>query len=118
MLPMCSMMSAQAGRGASPVDTLDVPGRLAQLGERRLDKAEVAGSSPASPIARTRWKRRVFLCPQRRRGEGSDRAASSWRPPFWRLAFAYYQWTTCFVPGVLWLHTGRTRGCTPALVNA
>ena len=24
------------------------PGRLAQLGERRLDKAEVAGSSPAS----------------------------------------------------------------------
>ena len=27
------------------------PGRLAQLGERRLDKAEVAGSSPASPIA-------------------------------------------------------------------
>ena len=26
------------------------PGRLAQLGERRLDKAEVAGSSPASPI--------------------------------------------------------------------
>jgi hypothetical protein len=27
-------------------------GRLAQLGERRLDKAEVAGSSPASPINR------------------------------------------------------------------
>ena len=25
------------------------PGRLAQLGERRLDKAEVTGSSPVSP---------------------------------------------------------------------
>ena len=31
---------------------LPPPGRLAQLGERRLDKAEVAGSSPASPIVR------------------------------------------------------------------
>ena len=29
-------------------DTFTTPGRLAQLGERRLDKAEVAGSSPAS----------------------------------------------------------------------
>ena len=28
-----------------------VPGRLAQLGERRLDKAEVTGSSPVSPTA-------------------------------------------------------------------
>ena len=27
-----------------------VPGRLAQLGERRLDKAEVTGSSPVSPM--------------------------------------------------------------------
>ena len=27
-----------------------IPGRLAQLGERRLDKAEVTGSSPVSPI--------------------------------------------------------------------
>jgi hypothetical protein len=27
------------------------PGRLAQLGERRLDKAEVTGSSPVSPMA-------------------------------------------------------------------
>src|SRR3954465_9030319 len=26
-----------------------LPGRLAQLGERRLDKAEVTGSSPVSP---------------------------------------------------------------------
>lgn len=32
------------------VDTLEqLPGRLAQLGERRLDKAEVTGSSPVSP---------------------------------------------------------------------
>ncbi len=30
--------------------TFVAPGRLAQLGERRLDKAEVAGSSPASSI--------------------------------------------------------------------
>ena len=29
------------------------PGRLAQLGERRLDKAEVTGSSPVSPIERS-----------------------------------------------------------------
>src|SRR5215217_4418895 len=30
----------------------DLPGRLAQLGERLLDKQEVTGSSPVSPIAR------------------------------------------------------------------
>jgi hypothetical protein len=37
--------------GYRPVDTLgSCPGRLAQLGERRLDKAEVTGSSPVSPI--------------------------------------------------------------------
>jgi hypothetical protein len=30
--------------------TVRLPGRLAQLGERRLDKAEVTGSSPVSPI--------------------------------------------------------------------
>src|SRR4051794_30341445 len=29
-----------------------LPGRLAQLGERRLDKAEVTGSSPVSPITK------------------------------------------------------------------
>jgi len=32
------------------VARLASPGRLAQLGERRLDKAEVTGSSPVSPI--------------------------------------------------------------------
>ena len=31
---------------------LPLPGRLAQLGERRLDKAEVTGSSPVSPTSR------------------------------------------------------------------
>ncbi len=36
-----------------PADTLGIiPGRLAQLGERRLDKAEVTGSSPVSPITK------------------------------------------------------------------
>ena len=30
------------------------PGRLAQLGERRLDKAEVTGSSPVSPTEKAR----------------------------------------------------------------
>src|SRR4051794_901000 len=30
------------------------PGRLAQLGERRLDKAEVTGSSPVSPTFENR----------------------------------------------------------------
>jgi hypothetical protein len=36
-----------------PVARLADPGRLAQLGERRLDKAEVTGSSPVSPIQET-----------------------------------------------------------------
>ena len=36
-------------QGKIPGATLDDPGPLAQLGERRLDKAEVAGSSPARP---------------------------------------------------------------------
>ena len=36
-----------------PLASLGVPGRLAQLGERRLDKAEVAGSSPVSPTSET-----------------------------------------------------------------
>ena len=33
------------------------PGRLAQLGERRLDKAEVTGSSPVSPTSKTALRR-------------------------------------------------------------
>src|SRR4029077_7976819 len=37
-------------RASAGATFTDPPGRLAQLGERRLDKAEVAGSSPASPI--------------------------------------------------------------------
>jgi hypothetical protein len=37
-------------QAACPLLGLQAPGRLAQLGERRLDKAEVTGSSPVSPI--------------------------------------------------------------------
>ena len=46
-------LSLRAGRlRLRRVDRLGpFPGRLAQLGERRLDKAEVTGSSPVSPIA-------------------------------------------------------------------
>ena len=41
---------AEHGRRARPpLLGLPLPGRLAQLGERRLDKAEVTGSSPVSP---------------------------------------------------------------------
>ena len=36
--------------GPQAVAKLAEPGPLAQLGERRLDKPEVAGSSPARPI--------------------------------------------------------------------
>ena len=32
------------------------PGRIAQLGERRLDKAEVTGSSPVTPIESWGWR--------------------------------------------------------------
>jgi hypothetical protein len=37
------------------------PGRLAQLGERRLDKAEVTGSSPVSPIEGIGWEAALIL---------------------------------------------------------
>ena len=36
------------------------PGRLAQLGERRLDKAEVTGSSPVSPMRSKSTCQRAF----------------------------------------------------------
>ena len=39
-----------ASEGAQVLDKLDAPGRLAQLGERQLDKLEVTGSSPVAPI--------------------------------------------------------------------
>jgi hypothetical protein len=41
--------------------TIVDPGRLAQLGERRLDKAEVAGSSPASSIIGVAHRRGLRL---------------------------------------------------------
>jgi hypothetical protein len=45
-----AMGIARRGSQTIYVDRLDfIPGRLAQLGERRLDKAEVIGSSPISP---------------------------------------------------------------------
>ncbi len=47
---------------------MPVPGRLAQLGERQLDKLEVTGSSPVTPIRKVSvlclWgtrQRTVFL---------------------------------------------------------
>jgi hypothetical protein len=46
--------------GDGRVDRLGFPGRLAQLGERRLDKAEVTGSSPVSPIAENPGQHRDF----------------------------------------------------------
>jgi hypothetical protein len=50
---------------SAAVDRLErFPGRLAQLGERRLDKAEVTGSSPVSPIREGPGNPRV-LAPQR-----------------------------------------------------
>ena len=45
------------------------PGRLAQLGERQLDKLEVTGSSPVTPIVRKRP----------RGGFGASEALSRWR---------------------------------------
>jgi hypothetical protein len=44
------------------------PGRLAQLGERRLDKAEVTGSSPVSPIGGNPHSCAGFRLLQRRQG--------------------------------------------------
>src|SRR3954468_5194737 len=41
------------GRVVSHCYAWQPPGRLAQLGERRLDKAEVTGSSPVSPTERS-----------------------------------------------------------------
>ncbi len=45
--------SAGAPRSGRALISSPLPGRLAQLGERRLDKAEVTGSSPVSPITGT-----------------------------------------------------------------
>ena len=59
--PLDTSWSTAEHQGA--VDTLrSFPGRLAQLGERRLDKAEVTGSSPVSPIAQKPRKSGVFCC--------------------------------------------------------
>ena len=48
-LPSEPSSAAETASVAEATGTLSIPGPLAQLGERRLDKAEVAGSSPARP---------------------------------------------------------------------
>src|ERR1044072_2264203 len=60
------------------------PGRLAQLGERRLDKAEVTGSSPVSPIKRPAFAGLLWLYQargSRSRGAGSPPAAGGQQAP-------------------------------------
>jgi hypothetical protein len=64
--PPCAPCAAPQTRSPRPAPPPDpslhcrLPGRLAQLGERRLDKAEVTGSSPVSPIgSETRVATRV-----------------------------------------------------------
>jgi hypothetical protein len=47
---------------------LAAPGRLAQLGERRLDKAEVTGSSPVSPTTDTPEQSGIFASMERPQG--------------------------------------------------
>jgi hypothetical protein len=73
--------------GAHSADTLAPKGRLAQLGERRLDKAEVAGSSPASPItgecSRTPAAAGV-LCPRDRMSRRTRFAAPTGTRADWR----------------------------------
>jgi Bacterial transcriptional activator domain len=44
------LQAAPQGEAVARYSYRSFPGRLAQLGERRLDKAEVTGSSPVSPI--------------------------------------------------------------------
>src|SRR2546421_10137538 len=63
-------------------DTLFPLGRLAQLGERRLDKAEVAGSSPASPTKQASALRPRFPGAVRRFGALRKKARATNTPPF------------------------------------
>ena len=55
-----------------------IPGRLAQLGERRLDKAEVTGSSPVSPMKPKSPRQRAFCLSGRHHRLPLDCA---WRTP-------------------------------------
>src|ERR671915_1750481 len=70
--------------GRTGFATLSLPGRLAQLGERQLDKLEVTGSSPVPPTPaipdEARPNGRASLSP-RDASTGSarrDRADSRW----------------------------------------
>src|SRR4051795_4492067 len=61
---------------------LPLPGRLAQLGERRLDKAEVTGSSPVSPTFANPGSRWGFAVRAQRRAE-TGWAPTRRRRPRW-----------------------------------
>src|SRR6478672_10463682 len=68
--------------GGRPVVSFGaVPGRLAQLGERRLDKAEVTGSSPVSPTNRRVPRGPVFAGPLAVPGGGRPRSWHYLRVP-------------------------------------
>jgi hypothetical protein len=68
---------------------LPLPGRLAQLGERRLDKAEVTGSSPVSPTGCEAPRMRGFLvlggCDRRWGGRSRDSPTFPSAPSHWRV---------------------------------
>jgi hypothetical protein len=66
----------------APLLLFGVPARLAQLGERRLDKAEVTGSSPVSRTTKAPLRRgfRVPRVPMWFRfAQANDRWRSNWR---------------------------------------
>jgi hypothetical protein len=52
-----AVRGAATGSGPTEGAKLDSRGRIAQLGERQLDKLEVTGSSPVAPTFRTREAR-------------------------------------------------------------
>ena len=57
MSPSWLATRARVIRSSAPLLSSPLPGRLAQLGERRLDKAEVTGSSPVSPMVKAPLRR-------------------------------------------------------------
>jgi hypothetical protein len=67
------IVSGVSGSKLTAVDRLErFPGRLAQLGERRLDKAEVTGSSPVSPTDYASAVSRVAM-------HGTPPVVAAWR---------------------------------------
>ena len=58
---MAALQGTPDGRWAL-IPLQPIPGRLAQLGERRLDKAEVTGSNPVSPMKQSNmWNQPTLL---------------------------------------------------------